>query len=939
MARTKSKTELFGNHPLAKSIEPVIEKWAADNYPQVKGKQITYITRELMNYWFSDMAHEGESFHPCQRRAIETIIYCYEILGIPQVETLFELFSCELLEKDSLRHGIESIEHPRFAVKMATGTGKTWVITALIIWQVWNRVKLNDKRFASHFLLVAPGNIVYERLLDSFLGKKRNEKRQPMTADLRKSLFMPDNFKQDFNLRIFTKDDLRESTPFTDSPFILITNWHQLMDTSREKETTLAEDLGIDSRDAAISQRVERFMDFLTYNADLMVINDEAHHVHNASDAEQKRWQESIEELREKIKQNRDVIFTQLDFTATPFTIKGKKKEFFPHVVYDYGLVEAMHAMLVKQLFIEKSSPLSSKIESLPEHEKLMVTSHRDESNKPIELSEIQKHMIDIGLAKLDYLQNDFNKFKINKKPVMFVMADMNEEADMIANYIKQKTDLSGKSYGDDSRGEQVVTLHIGKKDKLSDEDYETLRNKVFSSDDATNHVRVIVSVLMLREGFDVKNVCVLVVLRRSDSDLLTEQVIGRGIRQMFPEPEYKFEKIENYQKIKNKEPLINSYDLLFVVEHPKYNEIYTQLTEAGALIASGSSIDISLDTKSVLIGIDESRIRALDISWPVSFAYKTEEEIDFSYFSVAELPFFEVPFEKIMPTRIMITDFHPDTKYRAEWELEEADFTYGVFLRNTVKGIIGSNRGTAWLTRFAPDIAGIVDKYVSEYLFVRKIDFSIDENAKKLRNQQLFDFVITEVRKKLMKFIQSAKSNEVIEAEWTNLSNYKNLKVRMERAIATKKRLYPFIDFPPRGGFERKFTENVLENDSSVEAYIKLNQYVHQFSVPYINTMGHLVPYYPDFIVRTKDAMYIIETKSTKDASADTDTKRKAIAASERCVQISKIKNIPSTIQPHTWNYVLLPQNIFDEMEGSGLRSLIDRCEANLALLKMRKE
>ncbi len=939
MARTKSKTELFGKHPLAKAIEPVIEKWSADNYPPVNGRQVTHVTRELMDYWFSDMAHEGESFHPCQRRAIETIIYCYEILGIPHVEALFEQFSCELLEKENLRHGIESMEHPRFAIKMATGTGKTWVLTALIIWQYWNRVILNDKRFASHFLLVAPGNIVYERLLDSFLGKKRNGKRQPMTADLKKSLFMPENMRQDFNLRIFSKEDLQESSPFTESPFILITNWHQLMDTSRKKEITLAEDIGIESIDDAISQRVERFMDFLTYNGDLMVINDEAHHVHNASDAEQKRWQESIEELREKIKQNKDSLFTQLDFTATPFTIKGKKKEFFPHVVYDYGLVEAMHTMLVKQLFIEKSSLLSNKIESLPESEKLMVTAHRDESNKPVELSEVQKHMIDIGLAKLDALQNDFNKFKINKKPVMFVMADMNEEADMIANYIKQKTDSTGRSYGDDSKGEQIVTLHIGKKDSLSDEDYETLRNKVFSSDDASNPVRVIVSVLMLREGFDVKNVCVLVVLRRSDSDLLTEQVIGRGIRQMFPEPEYRHEKIENYQKIKNKEPLINSYDLLFVVEHPKYNEIYTQLTEAGAAIASGSSIDISLDTKSVLITIDEERIKTLDMSWPMSFAYKTEEAIDFSYFNVSELPFFGKPFEEIMQTRILITDFHPDTKYRREWELEESNFSYSVFLRNTVKGIIGGSKRTAWLTRFAPEITGIVDQYISDYLFGRKIDFNHDENLKRLRNQQVFDFVITEVRKKLMKFIQNAKSNEVIEADWTKLSNYKTLKIRMERAIATKKCLYPYVDFPPRGGFERKFTENILENDSSVESYVKLNQYVHQFSIPYINTMGHLVPYYPDFLVKTRDAMYIIETKSTKDANTDTDTKRKAIAASERCLQISKIKNIPSTVQPRNWNYVLLPQDVFDEMDGSGLRSLIERCESSLALLKMRRE
>ena len=310
-------------------------------------------------------------------------------------------------------------------------------------------------------------------------------------------------------------------------------------------------------------------------------------------------------------------------------------------------------------------------------------------------------------------------------------------------------------------------------------------------------------------------------------------------------------------------------------------------MTEAGAAIASGSSIDISLDTKSVLITVDEERIKTLDMSWPVSFEYKTEEAIDFSYFNVSELPFFEKPFEEIMQTKILITDFHPDTKYRREWELEESNFSYSVFLRNAVKGIIGGSKRTAWLTRFAPDITGIVDQYISDYLFGRKIDFNQDENLRRLRNQQVFDFVITEVRKKLMKFIQNAKSNEVIEAEWTKLSNYKSLKIRMERAIPTKKCLYPHIYFPPRGGFERKFTEDVLENDSSVESYVKLNQYVHQFSIPYINSMGHLVPYYPDFLVKTRDDMYIIETKSTKDANTDIDTKIKAIAAVSKCSQM----------------------------------------------------
>lgn len=936
----KTKTELFGKHPLAKAIEPVVEGWSKNNYPSVNGKQITHITRELLNWWFSEQVHEADQFHICQKRALETIIYCYEILNVPLVETLFEIFSSDLLEKENLRAGIEKMKHPRFAIKMATGTGKTWVITAIMVWQYWNRVKLNDKRFSSHFLLCAPGNIVYERLLDSFLGKKSQDgKRQPTTSDIKKSVFMPEEWREEFNLKVFSKEDLQEGSTVTENPYVLVTNWHQLMDTTKQKENTLSEELGIDMKSDSISIRVEKFMNFLTYNDDLIVINDEAHHVHNATDAEQKRWQESIEYLREEIQKRNESVFAQFDFTATPFTIQGKKKEYFAHVIYDYGLVEAMRAMLVKQIFIEKSNLLSEKIENLPSSE-LEVIGHRDEAGKPIELSETQKHMIDVGIAKLEKLQEEFELLKINKKPVMFVMGDQNAEADLISGYIKEKTDRNGILFGDESKGEQVVTIHEGKKNSLSDDDYDKLKNQVFTSDDPKNPTRIIVSVLMLREGFDVRNVCVLVVLRRSDSDLLTEQVIGRGIRLMFSEPEYTQDKIENYQKLEKREQLINSYDLLFVVEHPKYNEIYKQLTEAGAIIASGNSIEISLDSKSVLINIDESRINDYDIAWPISFSYKNDENINFKYFSVNELPQYPESIDSIIPTEIIITDFHPDTKFRQEWKLEEANFSYSQFLRNVVKSVIGTRRTNILaFSRYFSEITGIVDTYVSEYLFGRKIDFEDESKVQRLRNQQLFDFVVIKIRDSIMKFIQNIKSQDMLEAQWTKLSNFKEMKVRMERSIPTKKCLYPVVDFPYKGGFERKFTEEQLENDSMVGAYIKLNQYVHGFSILYRNSMGHLVPYYPDFIVKTKEFMLIVETKSEKDAKTDTDVKRKAIAAEQRCRDISRVNTISPIEQPKQWKYILLPQDIYQEMESQSLRAIISSCESNLALLKMKQE
>ncbi len=931
----KTKTELFGKHPLAKAIEPVVEEWAKAGYPPVNGKTITNVTKELLEWWFSEDAHGGEKFHICQQRALETIIYCYEILDVPSVADLFEKFSQKLLEKENLRVGVEEIKHPRFGIKMATGTGKTWVITALIVWQYWNRIKNNDKRFASHFMLCAPGNIVYDRLLDSFLGKKGiDRKRQPFTSDIKKSVFMPDNWREDFNLAVFTKEDLQEGAPLREEPFALITNWHQLTDTTKSREDTLAERLGIDIKSDNISLRVERFVNFLTYNKDLIVINDEAHHAHNATDSEQKRWQESLELLRDELRKNGNALFAQFDFTATPFTIKGKKKEYFPHVVYDYGLVEAMRARLVKQIFIEKSNLLSEKIEKLP-REELGLTGHRDDAGKAIALSATQKHMIDVGVAKLENLQQEFEKFNIKKKPVLFVVADKNDEADLVSSYIKEKTDRFGIKYGE----EPVVTIHEDRKNHLSDDDYEILKNKVFASDDLNNPTKVIVSVLMLREGFDVKNVCVLVVLRQSDSDLLTEQIIGRGIRLMFPEPEYEQDKGDNYRCIEHNQRLINSYDLLFVVEHPKYNEIYNQLTEAGAVIASGNSLEISLDSKSVLVEIDKSRLPAFDIAWPIAISYGSEENIDFKYFNIADIPTYPVPFEQITPTRIIITDYHPDTKFKQDWELEEASFSYNVFLMNAVRAIIGTSRRNVWLSRYATEIAGIVDRYLTEFAFGKAINFESQNNVLKLRNQQFFDFVEIETRKQLMKFVQNLKANDIVEADWAKLSDFREIKVRMEKAIQTKMCAYPFIDFSHKGGFEKRFTENTLESDSLVECYVKLNQYVHGFAIQYRNSLGHLVPYYPDFIVKTGEFMLIVETKSEKDARNDIDVKSKSMAAEQRCREISRARTAPPIQQPKEWRYILLSEDIYEEMKGQSLRAIIDRCDSALALLKMRRE
>ena len=515
------------------------------------------------------------------------------------------------------------------------------------------------------------------------------------------------------------------------------------------------------------------------------------------------------------------------------------------HVIYDYGLVEAMSDMLVKQIFIERSNYLSEKIESLSDNEKFSVIGHKDETGHLIALTEVQKHMLQVGYEKTKSLETEFKSLKIMKKPVMFVVAGDNDEANEISKYLKGK--ISGL------QDTNIVTIHTDKKDEMSDDDYKILKEKVFASDDYNSDVKIIVSVMMLREGFDVRNVCVLVVLRPSESDLLTEQILGRGIRLMFTEGDYREPKLTNYELLKKNEPLINSYDFLFVVEHPKYNQIYNDLKRAGAVLATGESKKLTLDSKRILVTIDTSRIPKYDLRWPLSFRDTIKQDIDFSYFDISNLPQCPVSFEKLEPKSVIITDFHPETKFMQDWELKDDVFTYTNFLRTATLEIIGGSKSMSSLTRYSDEVARIIDEYVSEILFGRKIDFNLQPNANKLKNYQLFDYVVTKVRKEITSFLSKKRVTNSLVVEWVSLSNFKELKITVDRSLETKKCLYPQLDFGSKGGFERRFAEYVLEKDSRVVSYIKLDQYVHRFSIAYNDDKGYMGNYYPDFLVKSK--------------------------------------------------------------------------------------
>ena len=188
----------------AKQLKEIVNKeWEYETFIN----KVSHVTQDLLNFWFSPnfCDERNINFHEGQKQAILNTIYCHEILKTHSVSEMYQKAGKNFLDDRILNAiGSKKFEHPKYCIKMATGTGKTWCMHAIFLWQYLNAKFNEDKTvcsFTKNFLFVAPGLIVYERLLDAFLGKekiKENENgiRDFETSDLKKyqELFVPDKY-------------------------------------------------------------------------------------------------------------------------------------------------------------------------------------------------------------------------------------------------------------------------------------------------------------------------------------------------------------------------------------------------------------------------------------------------------------------------------------------------------------------------------------------------------------------------------------------------------------------------------------------------------------------------------------------------------------------------------------------------------------------------
>jgi len=575
---------------LINTLRERIRAWRERGYPGV-----TPITRQLLNHW--NLPERERRLFFCQREAAETLIWLVEA---PPAE----------------RQGIVIPNDnglTRYACKMATGSGKTVVMGMVIAWQVLNKLAYpQDGRFSDAVLLVCPNLTIKERLhvlLPSVHG----------------------NYYERFDLVPRGMLERLQQGRFQ------ILNWHVLQprDDSRTRGVVQR---GVEG-DAAFCRRVLRE---LGNKKNILVINDEAHHAYRPAplteEEEKELPAEEASERKEatvwvsgldRIAAARGINFCA-DFSATPFYIKGSNYEEgtpFPWIVSDFGLVDAIESGIVKIPRVpvddNTGAPIPRYLRLWEAINAALPASERQTARRRAKPESVLREAEGALATLASEWKKTFEEFQRAQSPVppvLIVVCDNTDLSKVVYDHIARGGVLPELA----NRRDCEVTFRIDTKllneaetaaeGETKAEAAERLRKVVDTigkleweseGDPPGKHIRCVVSVGMLNEGWDAQNVTQILGLRAFTSQLLCEQVVGRGLRRMnyddFSEPEYvdvygvPFEVIPTKKKPLSRTEVAKVSTLVRALPERKHLEISFPRVE-GYVVDVKSRIRLNLD-------------------------------------------------------------------------------------------------------------------------------------------------------------------------------------------------------------------------------------------------------------------------------------------------------------------------------------------------------
>jgi type III restriction enzyme len=870
---------------IAQNLRSLVKAWRESDYP---GASDT--TRELLHHWFQrdhliDIGDQQLPFRYffCQREAIEALIYIYEVRAITSLSGIVSEFTEEDSETAALGVNPEQDRWPKYAFKLATGAGKTKVMSLAIVWSYFHALRESDSSMAKHFVVIAPNLTVFERLKTDFKpaqGGKDIFDKDPL---------IPVAWRGDWNLSVILQD---EATGAAVGGTLYLTNVHRLYDTSerRKKETETYNWVGpAVSRAKAFDTGAELRKRITDHNR-VMVLNDEAHHLWDPGSAAN----DAIAYLHETIAaRSGEGLVAQLDFSATP---KDNSGRIFQHVVCDTPLGEAVDGGIVKTPVIGKGK--------------------RWETRAATDASDRFQEQLMVGYAR--WLKSKEEWQKSGKKPLLFVMTENTEAADQIAHRLNTDAlfrELNGKTTNLHTNLKGKVKWVGGKKNgypffeesekEISDEDLKALRELSREIDSDDNPYSCIVSVLMLREGWDVRNVTTIVPLRpyTSKANILPEQTLGRGLRRMtLPGAN------------------VGVAEVVTVVEHPAFASLYReQLSQEGLQIEEVEVDDVPTTTVTIYVDKEKKDVASLDLELPsLTAGFLRVPKLELTIDDVRKA-FSRYPPLKLGEPRTEEIKYEGRHLFTNE-VVEQMEIKLPL-LQNPVGAIAFFRDELETMTSVKgthPVLAPLLETFLTEMLFAEKVDLFDPRLLSRLSAQDVREYV----RATFVPLIQKRTTIEgkrLPQRQPTKVSNWKPFQVthsQNQPAIPAKRTLFNLV--PCNRELEVAMS-NFLDKATDVAAFCK-NAGPQALRLDYVTDASRLAFYTPDFLVRTTDGKHLlVETKGR----VDKDVPLKVGAAVAWCKAASK---------QTSWNFLYVPEGVFQKFSGDSITELESVCATHLA-------
>lgn len=874
----------------AQHLRQAVADWRESEYGGASDTTV-----ELLHHWFgrdhevrtSSGETEPFAYYFCQREAIETLIYLYEVRQIRTLSRIVQEFGGPDSTVAALGVNPDEDLWPKYAFKVATGAGKTKVMSLAIVWSYFHALRESDSPMARHFVVIAPGITVFERLKEDF-GGGRIFDRDPL---------IPTHWAGDWNVSVVLQD---ETGGAQTGGVIYLTNIHRLYDPStrrtREPETYGFVGPAV-SRSKALDTG-QALRERITSHPRLMVLNDEAHHVWDPDSA----WNDAISFLHTATRRRGEGLIAQLDFSATP---KNGRGDVFQHVVCDTPLGEAVDAGIVKTPIIGQAG-------------KLVTRAHQDAGYK------YEQHLR-IGYER--WLKSKEEWDKSGKKALLFVMTESTDAADQIAGRLNSDpifselnrktinlhTNLKGK-LKKRGRGEAQHYEFIEDEKAISDEDLKQLRRLSRELDDSTSPYRCIVSVLMLREGWDVRNVTTIIPLRplTAESRILPEQTLGRGLRRMTPPGTGQ------------------AAEVVTVVEHRAFASLYQEeLSQEGLFIETVDVDRVPQTTVTIYPDAANKDLDALDLLIPrLSPAYRIEstlENLDFEDFRAAfQKSFKPLPLGKATSEEIRYEGRHLIT--------DEVVEQMNIKLSLLADGVGAVSFFREELERAArirgqhAVLAPLIQRFLEEVLFGEMVTLYDARVLPRLADPDVREHIRGTFLPIVLQKV-TRREQRIAEETPQSVCSWKPYQAtHTERRPAKNADKTPFNLVPCNNELEVAMTQ-FLDFAEDVDAFAK-NAGPQALRIDFLGTTGHRAIYTPDFLVRRADRHYLlVETKGR----VDRDVPAKARAAVEWCKAASSKRA--------QWEYVYVPQDVFEQIQGNSVVLLARTCAPALAVLLREAE